>query len=44
MFSTTELSEWFRAGETNSPILWISGIPGAGDVYSVITLVELLDY
>ena len=43
IFKTTELYEWFRAGETSSPLLWVSGIPGAGSLHSVITLVQFLD-
>lgn len=42
VFNTTQVSEWFWGSETSSPVLWISGIPGAGRVHSVIALNEIL--
>ena len=42
IFSTAQLSEWYRECETSSPILWISGIPGAGRVHGVNILSGIL--
>ncbi|KAF6218628.1 hypothetical protein HO133_005979 [Letharia lupina] len=40
VFDTTQLSEWSWGSETSSPVLWISGIPGAGKTFIFSSIVE----
>lgn len=40
IFETTVMHEWIRSDEASSPILWLSGIPGAGSLHSRLIMLE----
>lgn len=40
IFDTPQISEWLRESETNSLILWVYGIPGAGTSRGVRDSIE----